>query len=187
MFEIADKLKLAPPRSVAVFMSGWATACDDGFASGHEQMEAEFQRTSTLGPLPQYYAALLADIRLRAGKTNLARELLEATLPTIKEPGVGFYVPELHRLRGECLLRSGPGDQNEALVELERALSFAKAQHAKALELRAAISIVNATPAGNRAKMLRRLSELVTAFADDPPVEFALAQQILEAAAGVGV
>ncbi len=187
MIEIADKLKLAPPRSVAVFMSGWASARGDSLDRGHLEMEFEFQRVSSLGPLPQYYAALLADVRLAAGKTELARELLDATLPTITEPGVGFYVSELHRLRGECLLRSGPIHHDEALGELEQALTFANAQQAKALELRAAISIVNATPAENRAKMLRRLSELVTTFADDPPVEAALAEQILDAAASAGV
>ncbi len=179
MFEIADKLKLAPPRSVAVFMSGWATAWGDGLSSGLERMEAEFQRASSLGPLPQYYAALLADIRLAAGKASLAREVLEATLPTIKEPGIGFYVPELHRLRGECLLHCGPGNHDEALEELERALSFARARNAMALELRAAISLANAGPGEHRAKALRRLSELVTELADDPPVEIATARQIL--------
>jgi class 3 adenylate cyclase/tetratricopeptide (TPR) repeat protein len=181
MIEIAERLKLAPPRSVAVFMSGWATASGDELARGHEQMEAEFQRVSSLGPLPQYYAALLADVRLRAGKTNLARELLDASLPTIKEPGVGFYVPELHRLRGECLLRCAPGDRDEALDELERALNFASSQHARVLELRAAISLANAASAGARAKALDRLEELVTILADDPPIEVVTARQVLAA------
>ncbi len=179
MFEIADKLKLAPPRSVAVFMSGWASAWGDGLSSGLERMEAEFQRVSSLGPLPQYYAALLADIRLAAGKTGLARELLETTLPTIMEPGIGFYVPELHRLRGECLLQCGPANRDEALEELERALNFARARNATALELRAGISLAKALPGEDRTKALRSLSELVTALADDPPVELATARQML--------
>lgn len=176
MIEIADKLKLAPPRSVAVFMSGWATAHGADFGRGHDQMEAEFRRVSSLGPLPHYYAALLADIRMRAGKTALARELLDATLPTIKEPGVGFYVPELHRLRGECLLRSG--DRDRALEELERALNFASAHGAKVLELRAAISVANAAPSEKRAETFRRLRELASVLADDPPVEVEIARSL---------
>ena len=61
---------------------------------------------SRMGSIPQLYAGLLAAARLSTGEAAHALEPIDAILPTFTEPGVGVYLPELHRLRGECLLRS---------------------------------------------------------------------------------
>ena len=64
--EIADRFKLPPQRSIAVFMAGMARAHGEALADGRNAMEAEYVRTSMTGPLPQYYACRRG-VRLAAG------------------------------------------------------------------------------------------------------------------------
>ncbi len=107
-------------------------------------MEAEFPRASAIGPLYRYYAAILADARERAGRADDALELVRWALGTVTEPGVGMFVPELHRLQGVCLLRLGAGHADEAMRSLQTALDVAKQQGAALFELRAGLSVAKA-------------------------------------------
>jgi len=181
MMEVADKFNLPPQRSIATFMSGWITACDDDLAFGLRVMESEFPRVSVMGPLPPFYAGLLADIRLRAGHVALALESLDMMLRTFKEPGVGFFLPEIHRLRAECLLRLDSANFDEAVAELEAAIATAKQQQARVFWLRAAISLSRLwVSRGTPEKAIARLQEVVGAFGDDgEPRELATARQLL--------
>jgi ATP/maltotriose-dependent transcriptional regulator MalT len=108
-------------------------------------------------------------------------------LRTFKEPGVGFYLSEVHRLRAECLLRLDPANFNEALVEFETAIATAKQQEARTFWLRAAIGLASAWAArGSPAKATAQLQEAVSAFSgDDEPAELAIAQEILASANGL--
>ena len=47
------------------------------------------------------------------------------------EPGVGFFLPEIRRLRAECLLRHGPSHFDEAIREFETAIATARQQQAR--------------------------------------------------------
>jgi len=80
MMEVADKFNLPPQRSIAAFMSGWLSACGDDLAGGLQVMETEFPRVSIMGPLPPFYAGLLASIRLEA-----ARILIDSRASTLTE------------------------------------------------------------------------------------------------------
>ena len=94
-----------------------------------------------MAPLPQFYAALLAGTRLEVGSAARAIEPLDTILSTVKEPGVGFFLPEIHRLRGECLLHLDGGSFDDAVREFETAIAFAKQQQEHVFRLRAAISL----------------------------------------------
>ena len=59
------------------------------------------------GPLPQYYLGLAGEVLLVAGRSAEGLVLLDRAIAAIDEPGVGFYLPEIYRLRGECLLALG--------------------------------------------------------------------------------
>jgi class 3 adenylate cyclase/predicted ATPase len=181
MMEVADKFNLPPQRSIATFMSGWLSACGDDLAGGLRVMETEFPRVSIMGPLPPFYAGLLANIRLEAGQVARALEPLDMMLRTIKEPGVGFFLPEIHRLRAECLLRLDSSNFDEAVREFKLAVATAKQQQARVFWLRAAIDLSRAWAAkGTSAQGVAPLQEIVRAFSgDDEPAELAIARQLL--------
>jgi tetratricopeptide (TPR) repeat protein len=183
MIEIADRFKLPPQRSIATFMSAWANARGDGLVSGLATMESEFARVQIMGPLPQLYAGLLGEIRLEGGHTAQALELLDAALKIVKEPGVGFYLPEIQRLRGECLLRLDPPDFDGAMREFETAVATAVGQQARVFQLRARISLARAWIAtGSPESGLAPLRDLVDVLGgDDDAPEIAVARHILAA------
>ena len=178
--EIADRFNLPPQRSVSVFMSGWARAHGEGVADGLGAMEAEFARTAGMGPLPQYYACLLGSVRLASGHAARALELLDPILDAVDEPGVGFYLPEVYRLRGQSLLRLDPPRLDEAVDAFEAAIAAAKHQHALAFQLRAALSLARACgAAGAPEKGTMPLREAIALFdGDDDPPELAEARQL---------
>ncbi len=181
MMEVADGFNLPPQRSIATFMSGWLSACGDDLAGGLRVMETEFPRVSIMGPLPPFYAGLLAGIRLEAGQVARALEPLDMMLRTIKEPGVGFFLPEIHRLRAECLLRFDPSNFDEAVHEFELAIATAKQQQARVFWLRAAIGLSRAWAAkGAPEETFVQIRDVVCAFSgDDDPAELAIARQLL--------
>jgi predicted ATPase len=55
--------------------------------------------------------------------------------------GIGFYEPELHRLKGELLMARGPENPSNAEACFRQATAIARRQGAKSLELRAAMSL----------------------------------------------
>ena len=186
LFEVGEKFDLPPQRAVSAFMSGWAKLREGESGAGLQAMELEFARVMRMGSIPQLYAGLLATARLLTGEPAHALEPIDAILPTFTEPGVGVYLPELHRLRGECLLRLDPSRIDEAVREFQSAIAFAKKQNALLFRLRAAISLVRA---GNRAGISAErspfLKEAVGAFtaeADSP--ELIAARQMLSRQSG---
>ena len=144
-------------------------------------METEFPRVSVMGPMPVYYTGLLAGVRLEAGQAALAHELLDGVLTTVKEPGVGFYLPLIHRLRGECLLRLDQSNFDDAVRDFEAAIAAAKLQQAHAFQLTAAIDLSRAWSSVDQPeKGAMPLREAVDMFTDDDvPVQLATARQIL--------
>ena len=80
-------------------------------------------------------------------------------------PTAGYWwVPELHRLRGELLLRSGSqvGDAENSLHE---SLAIARAQGARSLELRAATSLARLERERRTGdEGFRRLGEIYSLF-----------------------
>src|SRR6202171_1577188 len=141
MFEVADRFNLPPQRSIATFMSGWTRAYGDDLAGGLQLMQSEFPRVSMTGPLPPFYAGLMSNILLQDGQLARALEPLDMILRTIKEPGVGFFLPEIYRLRAECLLRLDGANFDEAVREFEAAIATARQQQARVFWLRAAIAL----------------------------------------------
>jgi len=169
--EVSGKFNLPPQHSIAVFMLAWATACGDELEAGLHAMEAEYGRVSTLGPIPQFYAGLLASVRLEARQTAQALGLLNS-LPKAEEAGVGFFLPEIHRLRGECLVGLGTADYDAAIHEFNAAIATAKRQQARVFQLRAAMGLAHAwQAAGSPERAIAPLRETIDLFAteDDTP------------------
>ncbi len=90
--------------------------------------------------------AQLAEACALAGRLDEARQALDQALAAAEATGERYWEPELHRLRGELVLRQPPDPdprarEREAEVHLQHAVALARQRGARALELRAALSL----------------------------------------------
>ena len=87
-----------------------------------------------------YYLSLLARAYRRVGRFDEAQRVIAEALTASLQNTERWWDSELHRLRAELLLEQAaePGDVATAF---QRALEIARAQRAKSLELRAAVSL----------------------------------------------
>jgi predicted ATPase len=95
-----------------------------------------------------FFLAFLAEAHLRCGQVEAGVRVIDEALRLTATHFDRFWEPELHRLRGELLLaHAGPPpltpDRGAADIAacFQRALDIARQQGAKALELRAAMSL----------------------------------------------
>jgi predicted ATPase len=83
---------------------------------------------------------LLAEAYGKSGQAAEGLTILEEALALVEKTGQGVYEAELHRLQGEVLLiHAVEGGGAEACFQ--QALTVARRQEAKSLELRAAMSL----------------------------------------------
>jgi adenylate cyclase len=87
-----------------------------------------------------YMLGLLADAQLKAGRHAEAMKSVEEGLALADATGERFYDAELHRLRGELLVRPPYGDTRSAEAAFRAAIDIARQQGAKALERKAEAS-----------------------------------------------
>jgi predicted ATPase len=89
---------------------------------------------------PNFYA-LLVEAYGAAGQTEEGLDVVAEALALVEKTGFRCYEAELRRLQGELLLKQAAPDSRQAETCLHRALDLARSQHAKSLELRAAMSL----------------------------------------------
>jgi predicted ATPase len=124
-------------------MQGWARAAPGQDTEGMAQIRrglAALRATGAALRLP-YYLALLAEA---CGHTGLAAEgvtLLAEALAHAHTTGESWTEAELYRLKGELLLALSTDNHAEAEGCFHQAFAVARRQHAKSLELRAAVSL----------------------------------------------
>ncbi len=78
-----------------------------------------------------------AEVLLAAGRPADGLAHLDRAVAGIDEPGVGFYLPEIYRLRGACLLALDRDNKDEARSAFATALDIARRQGAVILQRRA--------------------------------------------------
>jgi hypothetical protein len=88
-----------------------------------------------------YYLALLAEACGKAGQAGEGLILLAEALAAFDNTGEGLYEAEVHRLKGELLLARSAASYTEAETCVLQALTIARRQQAKSLELCAAMSL----------------------------------------------
>jgi predicted ATPase len=126
-------------------LRGWVVA-EGGGDEGIDLLRqglADWQATGSVS-YRSYYLGLLADVLGKRGQVAEGRRVLDEALDLARRTSEGLYEAELHRLRGESLLR-GEGDPpaawDEAEASFRQAITVARRQLAKSLELRAATSL----------------------------------------------
>jgi class 3 adenylate cyclase/predicted ATPase len=135
---LAQKFGLVPWRAGSLLLTAWATAVGPRVADAARLVDAEIDNATATGPLPQYFLGLAAEVLLAADRPADALTYLDRTIAGVEEPGVGFYLPELHRLRGECLLSLNRANKTEARQAFLTARDNARQQGATLFERRAA-------------------------------------------------
>jgi tetratricopeptide (TPR) repeat protein len=142
---VAQKFGLLPWRAGSLLLTGWATAVGSSIADAARLIDAEIANATASGPLPQYFLGLAGEVLLAAGRPADALAHLDRALAGIDEPGVGFYLPEIYRLRGECLLALDRANKDEARRAFAAARDIAHRQGAVIFEHRAEASFAEVT------------------------------------------
>jgi predicted ATPase len=88
-----------------------------------------------------YFLCLLAEACRETGRLDDGLSALMEALAAADEHEIRHYEAEMHRLKGELLLKQDDSNTAEAQNCFERAIEIARKQSAKSLELRATTSL----------------------------------------------
>ena len=125
-------------------MQGWAQVAPGQDETGLAQIRrglAALRATGAALRLP-YYLALLAEACRHAGQGTVGLTLIADASAQAATTGEGWWQAELYRLKGELLVQEGGTHAVREAEECVRlALTVARRQQAKSLELRAAMSL----------------------------------------------
>ena len=91
--------------SGAMPLRGWALTMSGHGEEGITQIRLAAYRSTRETRDRPYYLALLAEAFAQVGQTAEGLEALAEALATVAKSGVRWWEAELHRLRGELLLR----------------------------------------------------------------------------------
>jgi class 3 adenylate cyclase/tetratricopeptide (TPR) repeat protein len=138
---LAEKYGLLPVRVSSALLTAWAGAMGSGIAEAARVVDAEIDKATAFGALPRYFWGLAAEIMHAAGRPADGIAHIDRAMATIDEPGVGFYVPELHRWRGLCLLALDRANKDEARAAFVTAKEIANRQGAVIFAHRAATAL----------------------------------------------
>jgi predicted ATPase len=120
---------------------GWVEAMEGNSAVGIEQLRAgmaAWDVTATQGPSVSPW---LAEAYVVSSQPDEGLRLLAEAWVVIDNTEERWWEAELHRLRGELLLRQAIPDAPQAAACFQQALTVARRQQAKSWELRAAMSL----------------------------------------------
>jgi tetratricopeptide (TPR) repeat protein len=132
---VAETYNFPPQRAVAAFFLEWGRAQRGQLDI--EKLRSTFNQVVAIGPLTLVYVALFAEELLKAGEAAEGLMVIDHFIGTLKFP-FGYFLPDVYRVRGECLAELGRTD--EAVAELEQAGKMASNQGSELFALRAAIA-----------------------------------------------
>ena len=132
------------PIGLGIGGAAWAAKDGRGEALGQlREAIAIFQRAG-VGVLGPFFLAALVQVIGDASETYVAAEALGHLADAqahIDRTGEEWFEAEIHRLRGEVLLKGPTNAMEEAEAAFQHALDISRNQAARALELRAATSL----------------------------------------------
>jgi predicted ATPase len=122
---------------------GWALAEQGHHQEGIEQIQQGLaaSRLTETELLRTYHLCLLAEAYKNVGRLDDALSALGGALAAANEDEMRAYEAEIHRLKGELLLKKDDSNAAEARSCFERAIEIARKQSAKSWELRATTSL----------------------------------------------
>jgi predicted ATPase len=150
-------------------MRGWALAMQGDAATGVVHIQQGLEAVQNRGQklYRPYHLALLAEAHGEADQAEAGLACLAEALTLAETTGERWWEAELYRLKGELLLRLPLPDIPQATVCFHQALEVARSQQARALALRAALSLSRLGPQhGQRDQARQLLTEVYSGFTE---------------------
>jgi predicted ATPase len=122
-------------------MKAQSGAHADGLADMRRGVELRREQSVLLAD--GQFKILLAEVEARLGDVERALAILDEALATSERIGHRYFDAELHRARGEMLLKRDRTDPRAAEQALLKAIAIAREQGTRSFELRAALSLAN--------------------------------------------
>ncbi|RKT46216.1 ATP-binding protein [Thiocapsa rosea] len=118
-------------------LRGWALAEQGKPAAGIVSIRLGLEEWGATGAalIRPYYLARLAEAFSRSGHLDYALDTVAEALATVERTEERWYEAELHRLQAELRWQQGDAATDEVEAGLCRALTLAREQQARALEL----------------------------------------------------
>jgi len=147
-------------HAVGTILYGWCLGMQGQSASGLAQIRQGLDALQTLGTklMQPYLLALLAEACGAAQQPEAGLTALAEGLTGADQTGEHWYDAELYRLRGELRLQQDPRSP-EAESEILHALTLARQQSTKSLELRAVVSLSRLWQSQGKRDAVRQLLE----------------------------
>jgi predicted ATPase/class 3 adenylate cyclase len=162
---VANERQMPMFMVVSTVMDGWiereVQRGDHGLAQMRDGvLSYREQQMKVFAPL---FESELARSEAESGENDAALSTIDQSLVDADRTGQRWHHAELHRTRGEILLRQNPADPSPAEAAFLAAIAVARTQKARAFELRAALAL---------AKLYESTSRLVEAHdVLDPALE----------------
>jgi predicted ATPase len=146
----ADEHGLPYYSGIATIMRGWARAMEGDVDLGCADMRAglEAHRSVETEQQRAHYLALLAEALCAGGRLQDGLQAVDEAIDAIRRTDEHFYEAEVYRIRGDLLMRSEAWEAAEAAMR--QAIAIARAQQARAFELRASLSLARLLRARDR-------------------------------------
>ena len=129
--------------AMGTMVRGWASCACGRLEEGIEELRRSLSIWSATGSeiATPVWAALLAEALGKAGEIEEGLSWLSDALARVETHGERWYEAEIHRIKGELLLRKTPPGEQEADACFRKSIEVARRQRAKLLELRATASL----------------------------------------------
>jgi predicted ATPase len=152
--------------SLGTILHGWALSLLGKINEGIAEMieGIDIHQATGAKTAESWMYILLAEAYERAKRAEEELQALTRALAIMHSTGESFYEAEVHRLKGELLVKQ---DASEARNCIQRAIDVARKQSAKSLELRATTSLARLLVSeGHSAEARVMLAEIYNWFAE---------------------
>jgi tetratricopeptide (TPR) repeat protein len=189
LVRLARENELTMYRAVGAFLGGWVTGVGGAPGGGLEDMRrgVRLLREQNVLMYDGLLKIALAEAEARAGDLDRAIAIIDEALATADRIGYRSFEAELHRTRGDILLKRDPANPAPAEEAFLNAITIAKQQTTRSFELRAALALAKLYQSTARpAEAYAVIAPALEGFAPTPEMpEIAEAQALLSALAKI--
>jgi predicted ATPase/class 3 adenylate cyclase len=149
--ELAAESRLSAWEALGSVFKGWALAMQGRLSDGIALMVEGRRHWHETGARVAacWIPARIAQLYANTGRTTEALQWIDAGLTGASTFGDGYYLPELHRLRGDLLVATAGADC-DVIDAYRQALRIAADQHAGVLQIRAGERLASLYASRNR-------------------------------------